>query len=165
MGKITAKVAPFIWEGIDKQGGHLKGELSSTTIAVVKAELRRQGISPVKVKRKPKAIFTKRKKRITSGDISIISRQLATMLTAGIPLVQSFDIVARGSENPGLQALLHTIKIEVESGTPLSAALAKHPLYFDNLYCSLIEAGEHSGSMELMLSRVATYKEKIESRI
>jgi type IV pilus assembly protein PilC len=129
----------------------------------VKASLRRQGINPLKVRRKPKSLFGTSKKKITSKDIAVFSRQLATMMTAGVPLVQSFEIVGRGHENPAMSELILAIKSDVESGTSLADALAKHPLYFDDLYVNLVRAGEAAGILESLLNKIATYKEKTEA--
>lgn len=159
--KETAKV--FIWEGVDRNGKRLKGESRSASIAMVRAELRRQNISPVKVRLKKTALFSKRKKPILSKDISIFARQLATMMAAGVPMVQSFEIVGRGHDNPAMQDLILAIKNDVEDGISLTEALRKHPLYFDDLFCNLVQAGEHAGILENLLDKIATYKEKTES--
>lgn len=165
-GKVKRSTAPqlaaFVWSGTDRKGQKVKGELNAANIAVAKAELRKQGINAKTVKKKPKAIFSN-KKRITPLDISIFSRQLATMMKAGVPLVQSFDIVADGLENITMKELVISIKTDVESGNSLAGALKKHPLYFDDLFCSLVDSGEQSGALETMLDRIATYKEKTEA--
>jgi type IV pilus assembly protein PilC len=153
----------FVWEGTNKQGKRVKGELTGPNMALVKADLRRQGITPLKVKKKPKSLFGTRKKKITTKDIAVFSRQLATMMTAGVPLVQAFEIVGRGHENPSMQELIMAVKADVESGTALAEALAKHPLYFDDLFCNLVNAGEQAGILENLLDKIATYKEKIEA--
>jgi type IV pilus assembly protein PilC len=153
----------FVWEGMNKQGKRAKGELVGSTIALVKADLRRQGITPLKVKKKPKSLFGAKKKKITSTDIAVFSRQLATMMTAGVPLVQAFEIVGKGHENPSMQDLIMDVKATVEGGNSLAEALAKHPLYFDGLYCSLVHAGEQAGILETLLDKIATYKEKVEA--
>jgi type IV pilus assembly protein PilC len=153
----------FLWEGTNKQGKRVKGELSGPNMALVKADLRRQGITPLKVKKKPKSLFGARKKKITSKDIAVFSRQLATMMAAGVPLVQAFEIVGRGHENPSMQELILAVKADVESGTALAEALAKHPLHFDDLFCNLVNAGEQAGILETLLDKIATYKEKIEA--
>jgi type IV pilus assembly protein PilC len=158
-----ATAALFLWEGMNKQGKRAKGELLGSTIALVKADLRRQGITPLKVKKKPKALFGAKKKKITAGDISVFSRQLATMMSAGVPLVQAFEIVGKGHENPSMQDLIMDVKATVEGGSPLAEALGKHPLYFDDLYCSLVHAGEQAGILETLLDKIATYKEKVEA--
>ena len=154
----------FTWNGIDKNGRSSKGEISATSSAMAKAQLRRQGIKPKSVKKKPKALFGSGEgKAIKAADISIFTRQLATMMKAGVPLVQSFDIVAEGLEKPRMRTLVNEIKNDVASGTGLAPSLAKHPRHFDELFCSLIASGEESGTLEVMLDRVATYKEKTEA--
>ncbi len=158
----TEKALIWTWEGADKKGKKLTGESRAPSIALVRAELRRQGISPLKVKKKTQSIFT-RKKPITSKDIAVFSRQLATMMSAGVPLVQAFDIVGRGHDNPSMQDLLLSIKTDIEGGTALAEALKKHPLYFDDLFCKLVRAGEAAGVLEDLLHKIATYKEKTES--
>ncbi len=152
----NAKEVIFEWEGKDKNGKLVRGEIRAGGEAVVSASLRRQGI-----------LLTKLKKRRTSGgraikqkDIAIFTRQLATMMKAGVPLLQSFDIVARGSTNPRMTKLLTDIRNDVETGTSLSSAFRKHPLYFDSLYCNLVEAGEAGGILEALLDRLAIYQEK-----
>ncbi|BCX87883.1 type IV pilus assembly protein PilC [Methylomarinovum tepidoasis] len=153
----------FTWEGLDRNGKRVKGEQPGKSETLVKAQLRQQGIKPVRVRKKPKPLFGTRKKKITTKDIAVFSRQLATMLAAGVPLVQAFDIVGRGHENPGMQELLLGIKADIEAGSTLTEALRKHPLYFDELFCNLVEAGERAGVLETLLDKIATYKEKTES--
>jgi type IV pilus assembly protein PilC len=159
----AVKIVPFVWEGTDKQGKRVKGESRGATMALVKADLRRQGIVPLKVRKKAMPLFGKRKKKITSKDIAVFSRQLATMMAAGVPLVQSFEIVGRGHENPSMQELILAVKTDVEGGSALAEALAKHPLHFDDLFCNLVHAGEQAGILENLLDKIATYKEKIEA--
>jgi len=161
--KKVAKPAFYAWEGTDKKGKRLKGETRAASLALVRAELRKQGVIPIKIKKKPAALFSNRKKRITAGEIAVFARQLATMMHAGVPLVQAFDIVGRGNENPAMQDLLLSIKADVEGGTALAEALAKHPLHFDDLFCNLVRAGEAAGVLEELLDKIATYKEKMES--
>lgn len=151
----------FVYHGTNRRGQKVKGELTSRNMELAKAQLRRQGITITNIKKKQKPLFVI-KKRIKALDIAIFVRQLATMMKAGVPLVQAFEIVAESVENPSMKELILEIKAEVESGTPFSAALRKHPQHFDNLFCSLVESGERSGSLETMLERVATYKEKTE---
>lgn len=158
----AAKNDTFVWQGVDKQGRKTRGELNAPSSAIVKAHLRKQGIAAKNVKKKAKPLFNS-KKAIKPADISVFTRQMATMLKAGVPLVQSFDIVAEGVENPTMQDLVLDIKNEVASGGGFAAACAKHPKYFDDLFCSLIASGEASGTLEVMLDRVATYKEKTEA--
>lgn len=158
------KMFTYLYEGTNPQGGKMQGEVSALNITLAKAELRRQGINPYKVRKKATSLFSgQRKKRITAADISYISRQMSTMMSAGVPLVQSFDIVAKGVDNLSLRDLVLTIKSDLEAGRSLSESLRQHPRYFDNLFCNLVAAGESSGSLETMLDRIATYKEKSES--
>lgn len=153
----------YVWEGTDRHGKRLKGEARASSDAAVRADLRRQGVNPLKVKKKATSLFGGRKKKIRSGEIAVFARQLATMLHAGVPLVQAFDIVGRGSENPSMQDLVLSIKNDVAGGTALAEALAKQPLYFDDLFCDLVRAGEAAGVLETLLDKIATYKEKTES--
>jgi type IV pilus assembly protein PilC len=162
MAEKALKLETFVWEGTDKKGSKVKGESSGGSAALVKADLRRQGINPLKVKKKPKSLFGERKKAITAKDIAIFSRQMATMMSSGVPLVQSFDIIGKGHENPSMQELIMKIKGDIESGSTLAEAMAKHPLYFDELYVNLVNAGEHAGILETLLDKIATYKERME---
>ena len=157
------KEAMFVWEGKDKQGKLVKGELAGISDAIVKAKLRRQGINPLKVKKKPKPLMGGGGKKITPKDITIFSRQLATMMSAGVPLVQAFEIVGRGHEIAGMQELILGVKADVEAGNSLTDALRKKPLQFNELYCNLVEAGEHAGILEAILHKLATYMEKTEA--
>ncbi len=163
MAKNSMAPDTYVWEGMNKQGKRSNGQVTGSTLALVKADLRRQGITPLKVKKKPKPLFGARGKKITSSDIAIFSRQLATMMAAGVPMVQSFEIVGKGHENPSMQDLIMAVKADVESGSSLAESLAKHPLYFDDLYCSLVHAGEQAGILETLLDKIATYKEKVEA--
>jgi len=156
------KARVFTWEGMDRRGARVKGESRAPNINAVRADLRRQGVNPTKVKPKPKPLFSN-KKKITSADLAVFTRQLATMMGAGVPLVQAFDIVARGHENPSMQDLLLSIKTDIESGTGMAPAMAKHPLYFDDLVCNLVAAGEQAGVLDILLDKIAIYKEKTES--
>lgn len=157
------KVQVFVWEGTDKRGNKVKGELPGQNVTLIKAELRKQGIVAGKVRKKPTALFGQRKKKITPMDIAVFTRQLATMMKAGVPLVQSFDIVAEGHDNPSMRELLLKIKSDIEGGNNLANSLKLHPAYFDDLFCSLVESGEQSGALETMLDRIAVYKEKTEA--
>lgn len=157
----TDMLLEFTYNGSNRSGQKVKGQLTSKNIELAKAQLRKQGITVTAIKKKPKSLFSG-KKRIKALDISIFVRQLATMIKAGVPLVQSFEIVAESVENPSMKDLIMDIKREVESGTTFSDALRKHPDQFDTLFCSLVDAGERSGSLETMLDRVAIYKEKSE---
>lgn len=154
--KKNIKEVVFEWEGKDRNGKIVRGEMRAGGEAMVSASLRRQGILTNKVKKRR----TSGGKAIKQKDIAIFTRQLATMMKAGVPLIQSFDIVARGSPNPKLTRLLTDIRSDVETGTSLSAALRKHPLHFDALYCNLVEAGEAGGILEALLERLAIYQEK-----
>jgi type IV pilus assembly protein PilC len=160
--KAHIKSYVFTWEGTDKKGARLSGESRGTDTNMVKADLRRQGVTPLKVRRKPTSIFST-KKKITSADVTVFSRQLATMMSAGVPMVQAFDIVGKGHDNPSMQELILTIKADVEGGTSLADSLKKHPIYFDDLFVNLVRAGEHAGVLENLLDKIATYKEKTES--
>ena len=157
----AAKQYPFSWQGKDQKGTVIKGSLVAVNEAAVRASLRRQGLVPTQIRRKS-TLFSKREK-ITTADIAIFSRQLATMMQAGIPLVQAFEIVASGHENPGMQKLLTAIKVDIEGGTTLADALAKHPIHFDDLFVNLVNAGEQAGALETLLDKIATYKEKTEA--
>lgn len=137
--------------------------MEAASVAYVNATLRRQGINPVKVAKRRAAAFSFGKQRIIPKDIAIFTRQLATMLQSGIPVAQAFDIVGKGHENPSMQELIMTVKQDVESGTNLTQALSKHPLYFDALYCNLVAAGEQAGILDGILDKLAVYKEKIEA--
>ncbi|HCL38567.1 MAG TPA: type II secretion system protein F [Marinobacter hydrocarbonoclasticus] len=161
MAEKAQKLESYVWEGKDRKGNKAKGELTGSNLALVKAQLRKQGIIPDKVKKKPKPLFGG-KKKITPFDIAMLTRQLATMMKAGVPLVQSFDIVADGLENKGLQELVMSIRNDISSGTGFASALRKHPRHFDDLYCNLVESGEKAGALEQMLDRIATYLEKTE---
>ncbi|MEP6389313.1 MAG: type II secretion system F family protein [Halioglobus sp.] len=152
----------FTWVGIDKNGRQSKGEITANSQALARAQLRRQGVKPKSVKKKAKPLFGGGGKPIKPADIAIFTRQLATMLKAGVPLVQGFDIVSEGLEKPKMQELVNSIKQDVASGGGLATSMAKHPRHFDDLYCSLVGSGEASGTLETMLDRVATYKEKTE---
>ncbi|MBT8082919.1 MAG: type II secretion system F family protein [Gammaproteobacteria bacterium] len=153
---------PFLWEGTDRNGKKVKGKSVANDEAAVRADLRRQGVVPTRIRKQRKSMFAAGGK-IATGDIAIFSRQLATMLAAGIPLVQAFEIVGNGHENAAMQKLILGIKGDVEGGTSLAEALAKQPLYFDDLFVNLVEAGEQAGALEALLDKVATYKEKTEA--
>ena len=153
----------FVWNGLDRHGRKGQGEIVATSQALAKAQLRKQGITAKSVKKKSKPLFSTMGKGIKAADIAIFSRQMATMMKAGVPLVQSFEIVQEGLENPAMSKLVGEIKSEVSSGGGLAPALAKHPKHFDDLFCSLVASGENSGTLEVMLDRVATYKEKTEA--
>ncbi|MEJ2592627.1 MAG: type II secretion system F family protein [Candidatus Thiodiazotropha sp.] len=161
--KHQPKSNVYVWEGTDKKGSRITGETRATNVAMARADLRRQGVNPLKIRKKATSLFSGGKKKIRSGDIAVFSRQLATMMAAGVPLVQAFEIVGRGHENPSMQELILSIKNDVEGGTSLADSLRKHPLYFDDLFVNLVRAGEHAGVLEDLLHKIATYKEKTES--
>ncbi len=155
------KQVPFTWEGTDRAGKKVKGKTVATSESVVRTELRRQGVVPTRV-RKQSTLFAKTGK-VGAQDIAFFSRQLATMMSAGIPLVQAFEIIGAGHDNPAVQKLVLAIKSDVEGGTALADALGKHPLHFDDLFVSLVSAGEQAGALETLLDEIATYKEKTEA--
>jgi type IV pilus assembly protein PilC len=165
--KRTPKVKPldvFTWHGVNRKGKKINGELSANNAIELKAQLRKQGITPSKVKKKAKPLFgLSGDKAITPGDIAIISRQIATMLGAGVPLVQTIEMIGKGHNNGNMQKLLGEIGNKLSSGIPLSDCLRDHPRYFDDLYCDLVASGEQSGSLETIYDRIATYKEKGEA--
>jgi len=157
-----ASTVPFVWEGTDKKGKKVKGKSMATNEAAVRADLRRQGVVPSRIKKQSQGLFAGGG-TITPADIAIFMRQLSTMLAAGIPLVQSFEIVGGGHENAAMQKLIMAVKVDVEGGSALAESLAKHPLYFDDLVVNLVEAGEQAGALESLLEKIATYKEKTEA--
>ena len=158
MAANSAKETTFSWEGMDKRGKRLKGEMKGSGLAFVTATLRRQGITVIKIKKQ--SAFSSSKK-ISEKDITLFTRQLATMMKSGVPLLQSFDIVGKGHSNASVSKLLADIKGDVETGSSLSQAFRKYPLYFDNLFCNLVQAGEQAGILDTLFDRLATYKEKI----
>ena len=160
---VKAEQLDFIWEGIDKNRKKISGEIPAKSEIVARTELRRQGYRVTKIRKKPKPLFSARVKAIKPGDIAVFSRQLATMLKAGVALVQAFDIIGKGHENPSMQLMLLSIKANLEGGDTLAEALKKNPLYFDELFCNLVDAGEHAGVLDTLLDKVATYKEKTET--
>jgi type IV pilus assembly protein PilC len=159
--RTVKKDIAFAWEGMDKKGQRVKGKSLAPNELALKQDLRRQGVIATRIKKQSTALKTTGKVR--PEDIAIFSRQLATMLAAGIPLVQAFEIIGAGHEKPAMQKLLLDIKSDIESGTSLHEALAKHPLHFDDLYVNLVEAGEQAGALETLLDKIATYKEKSEA--
>ena len=163
MAEKAEKLATFLWEGKDRKGNKSKGEITGQNTALVKAQLRKQGIMPDKVRKKPKPLFGGGSKKITPFDVAVFTRQLATMMRAGVPLVQAFDIVLDGLEHAGLRELVTHLRNDVSSGNSFAAALRKHPRQFDDLYCNLVDSGERAGALEHMLDRVATYLEKSET--
>src|SRR6202790_2063806 len=151
----------FLWEGKDKRGNKVRGKSLAANEATLRADLRRQGVAPTRVKSQSGAFRGGGK--VNALDIAVFSRQLATMMSAGIPMVQAFEIIGNGHDKPAMQKLVLDIKADIEGGTSLHEALAKHPLYFDDLFVNLVEAGEQAGALEGLLDKVATYKEKSEA--
>ena len=160
---MAAENTVFVWSGTDRNGRKSKGEVLATSAAIARVQLRKQGVVAKSVKKKPKPLITFGAKKIKPADIAIFTRQLATMMKAGVPLVQAFDIVAEGTDHEKMRELIMTVRTDVSSGTGLAGALEKHPAHFDELFCSLVASGENSGTLEVMLDRVATYKEKTEA--
>ena len=158
--KAIKRDTPFAWEGRDKRGQRVKGKSLAPDESALRVELRRQGIAPSRIRKQAQKM---KGGRVNPGDIAVFSRQLATMLASGIPMVQAFEIVGTGSEKPAMQRLILDVKSDIEAGTSLHEALGKHPLYFDDLYVNLVEAGEQAGALETLLDKVATYKEKSEA--
>ncbi|MBS0001591.1 MAG: type II secretion system F family protein [Thioalkalivibrio sp.] len=152
----------FLWEGLNKRGARVKGETPADSEISARADLRRNGINVLKIRKKPKPLFST-KKKIKPVDVAYFLRQMTTMLSSGVPLVQAFDIVGRGHDNPAMSELIMDLKGQVEGGETFAAALSKHPKYFDDLVINLVEAGEQSGTLETLLDKIATYKEKTES--
>jgi type IV pilus assembly protein PilC len=154
----------FIWQGVNRKGKKITGELTASNALELKAQLRKQGITPGKVKKKAKSIFgNANDKKIIPADIAIVTRQIATMLGAGVPLVQTVEMIGKGHNNGNMQRLLGDINNKLQSGIPLSECLRDHPKYFDDLYCDLVNSGEQSGALETIYDRIATYKEKAEA--
>src|SRR6202048_3904083 len=156
----TKKDIQFIWEGKDKRGHKVRGKSLAANEQALRADLRRQGVAPTRVKTQS---GMRGGGKPNPQDISVFSRQLATMMAAGIPMVQAFEIIGNGHEKPSMQKLVLDIKNSVEGGSTLHESLAKHPLYFDDLFVNLVEAGEHAGALEALLDKIATYKEKSEA--
>ncbi len=163
MAEKATELELFLWEGRDKRGKKLKGQLTGRNQNLIRADLRRQGITPTRVRRKPKALFGGAGKPISPKDIAVFSRQLATMLKSGVPLVGSLEIIQHGSSNPRMGKMISDVRRDIESGSTLSEALAKHPVQFDELYQNLVNAGEQAGVLDGLLDSIATYKERVES--
>ncbi|MDY6956371.1 MAG: type II secretion system F family protein [Pseudomonadota bacterium] len=163
MANQAVKNALFVWEGKNKSGKIVKGMQNAPSEAVIRALLRRQGINPTTIKKQNNRASSRRKQKIRPVDIAIFSRQLATMIGAGVPLVQALDIVARGNDNLAMRELILSIRASIEGGSSLSEALAAHPVQFDDLFVNLVAAGEKSGALETLLDKIATYKEKAEA--
>jgi type IV pilus assembly protein PilC len=153
----------FVWEGTDKRGTKMKGEQQSKNVNMLRAELRRQGINPTVVKPKPKPLFGNAGKRITPQDIAVFSRQIATMIKSGVPVVQALEIIGSGHKNPRMQKLVNSVRSDVENGSSIYEAMSKHPVQFDELYRNLVKAGESAGVLETVLDTIATYKENTEA--
>jgi len=158
---ISSKQFPFLWEGKDRKGNKIKGRGLAKDELEMRSDLRRQGIAASRIRKERQ--FFKSEGKVTAEDIALFARQLATMLTAGIPMVQAFEIIGVGHDKPAMQKLVLAIKSDIETGNALNQALAKHPLYFDDLFVNLVEAGEHAGALEAVLDKIATYKEKTEA--
>src|SRR6202048_1479535 len=157
----SKKETQFLWEGKDKRGNKVRGKSLAANEASLRADLRRQGVAATRVKTQSNTFRSGGK--VSNEDIAVFSRQLATMMSAGIPMVQAFEIIGNGHEKPSMQKLVLDIKANIEGGSTLHESLAKHPLYFDDLFVSLVEAGEHAGALETLLDKIATYKEKTEA--
>src|ERR1700691_3328583 len=162
-GSATAgkKETQFLWEGKDKRGNKVKGKSLAANEATLRADLRRQGVAATRVKTQSSAFRSGGK--VSNEDIAVFSRQLATMMAAGIPMVQAFEIIGNGHEKPAMQKLVLDVKANIEGGSTLHESLAKFPLYFDTLFVNLVEAGEQAGALESLLDKIATYKEKTEA--
>ena len=160
----TKELDVFQWQGVNRKGKKVSGELSAASMLELKSQLRKQGVTPGRVKKKPKPLFgLGGDKKIVAADIAVVTRQIATMLGAGVPLVQSIEMIGKGHNHGNLQKLLGDISIKLQSGIPLSECLREHPKYFDSLYCDLVQSGEQSGALETIYDRIATYKEKAEA--
>ena len=162
MADAAVKEFTFKWEGRDRNGKRMSGQTQAANENLVKIQLRKQGINPLRV-RKQSSLFGPRKKPIETQDIAVFSRQMATMMTAGVPLVQALEIVGKGHENPSMGEMILQIKSSIEGGSSFAESLAKHPKYFDDLFVNLVDAGERSGALETLLDKIATYKEKTEA--
>lgn len=161
--KFKAKeLEVYNYKGINRKGLRKSGEIKATSIAEAKALLRQQGVTPSGVRKKPKSLFGG-EKSISAMDIAVVTRQIATMLGAGVPLVQSIDLIANGSDNKSLRNLMQKISVKIQAGLPLSDTLREHPKYFDSLYCDLVKSGEQSGALDRIFDRIAIYKEKAEA--
>lgn len=160
--KPTPKISVYLWLGLNKQGNKVSGEMRGSSMAEIRSKLKSQGIRPKRVKRQSKPLFKLPPPKVSAMDIAMMTRQIATMLTAGVPLVTSIELIARGHEKIKMRELLGQILDDIQSGTPLSDALRPHRLYFDDLFVDLVAAGEHAGALETVFDRIALYKEKAE---
>lgn len=163
VARSTMELQPFVWEGTDKRGVKMKGEQVAKNANLLRAELRRQGIMPGMVKPKPKPLFGAAGKPVSSKDISFFSRQMATMMKSGVPIVSALEIIGSGHKNPRMKKMVDTIRTDIEGGSSLYEAISKHPVQFDELYRNLVRAGEGAGVLETVLDTVATYKENLEA--
>ncbi|WP_312236511.1 type II secretion system F family protein [Stenotrophomonas sp.] len=163
VARSTMELKPFVWEGTDKRGVKMKGEQPAKNMNLLRAELRRQGITPTVVKPKPKPLFGAAGSKISAKDIAFFSRQMATMMKSGVPIVGSLDIIASGHKNPRMKKMVDSIRTDIEGGSSLYEAISRHPVQFDELYRNLVRAGEGAGVLETVLETVANYKENIEA--
>ncbi|MDN8648752.1 MULTISPECIES: type II secretion system F family protein [Stenotrophomonas] len=163
VARATMELQPFVWEGTDKRGVKMKGEQLAKNANLLRAELRRQGINPGTVKTKPKPLFGAAGKPIKPRDIAFFSRQMATMMKSGVPIVSALEIIGSGHKNPRMKKMVDTIRTDIEGGSSMYEAVSKHPVQFDELYRNLVRAGEGAGVLETVLDTVATYKENIEA--
>ena len=161
--RSTTRLVPFVWEGTDKRGTKMKGEQSARNANLLKAELRRQGINPTTVKPKPKPLFGQAGSVITPKDIAFFSRQMATMMKSGVPIVSALEIIGGGQKNPRMKAMVESVRTDIEGGSSMYEAISKHPVQFDELFRNLVRAGESSGVLETVLDTIASYKENIEA--
>jgi len=161
--RATSQLVPFVWEGTDKRGVKMKGEQAARNANMLRAELRRQGITPSVVKPKSKPLFGQAGSAITPKDIAFFSRQMATMMKSGVPIVSALEIIAGGHKNPRMKTMVGSIRADIEGGSSLYEAISKHPLHFDELYRNLVRAGEGAGVLETVLETIANYKENIEA--
>ena len=163
VARSTMELQPFVWEGTDKRGIKMKGEQLAKNANMLRAELRRQGINPGQVKPKPKPLFGAAGKAVTSKDIAFFSRQMATMMKSGVPIVSALEIIGSGHKNPRMKKMVDGIRTDIEGGSSLHEAISKHPVQFDELYRNLVRAGEGAGVLETVLETIASYKENIET--
>jgi len=163
VARATMELQPFVWEGTDKRGVKMKGEQLAKNANLLRAELRRQGINPGQVKVKPKPIFGAAGKAITAKDIAFFSRQMATMMKSGVPIVSALEIIGSGHKNPRMKKMVDTIRGDIEGGSSLYESISRHPVQFDELYRNLVKAGEGAGVLETVLDTIASYKENIEA--
>lgn len=163
VARSTMELKPFVWEGTDKRGVKMKGEQPAKNVNLLRAELRRQGITPTVVKPKPKPLFGAAGSKISAKDIAFFSRQMATMMKSGVPIVSALDIIGSGHKNPRMKRMVDTVRTDIEGGSSLYEAISRHPVQFDELYRNLVRAGEGAGVLETVLDTVANYKENIEA--